>query len=242
LQAKHYFWAIFGILLMARIGLIWTAVKVDYRNFLTGGARTIQNTRTQSESLPYLWNLITNIEEQDLQNATDDLIDRIGYINYFSLAINHVPRVVPHQDGDIWKNAILHVFMPRAIFPNKPIIDDSEHTSKYTGRYFSGYGVASFSLGYTADAYVDFGKFLMFIPIFLLGLFMGKCFQFFLLRSKNMVWGIIFTAPFFFFTNVYGMNTVKVVGLLLAYVIFIGITRNQIIKYVDPLMRENDKP
>lgn len=233
---KQYVLVLIGILFIARIALIWTAVKGEYRMFLSGGQRTITVVRSQSESLLYLWDLVSDVKGEDITNATDDLVSRIGYIDYFSLTLNHVPQKVPHQGGDIWSGALAHILMPRMFFPNKGIIDDSEHTSKYTGRYFSGLGTASFSLGYTADAYIDFGKFMMFLPILLLGFVMGKMFQFLLFRSHNIVWGVILTAPFYFFTNVYGMNTNKVLGLLFAYFILIFIVRKYLIRWLNPFM------
>lgn len=224
------------LFLIVQILLVWTAVKGEYRMFLSGGERTIRVVRSQGESLSYLWNLVSEVDKEDMVDATEDLVDRISYISYFSLALRHVPDRVPHQDGKIWSDAVMHIFMPRAFFPNKPVIDDSEHTTKYTGRVFSGLGTASFSLGYTADAYIDYGKLFMFVPIFLLGFVMGKVFQFLLLRSADIVWGTILTAPFFFFTNVYGMNVIKVLGLFFAYTIFILITRKLIVKYSAPFL------
>jgi len=238
LEKKHYLLASIALLLIFRLGIVWTAVKGDYRMYLSGGARTIQNIRTTSESLSYLWNHYQDISREETDQALEALIDRIGYIDYFSLTLNHVPEIIPHENGEIWKNAVLHIFKPRIIFTNKPIIDDSEHTSKYTGRQFSGIGTASFSLGYTADAYIDFGPFLMFLPLFLLGWLIGKFYQNLLMNSLNYVWGVILTAPFFFFTNIYGMNTIKVFGLLFAYVILIILIRKPLIKIIDPMLRK----
>lgn len=202
-----------------RLGIIWTAVKGEYREYLTGGKRGMQQTVSTIESLPKFYKLATSVKKKDNDQALTDFIDRISYIDYFSLTLTHVPAVVPHTAGNILKGSLMNIFVPRIINPDKKAIDDSKHTSYYTGRHFTGGGIASFSLGYTADAYIDFGMYFMFVPIFLIGLLLGFFYKYLLINSFNAVWGIIFIGPFYSFANVYGMNTIKVLGVMVSYFI-----------------------
>jgi hypothetical protein len=63
---------------------------------------------------------------------------------------------------------------PRALFPDKPEINDSDRTNAFCGVRVSGADEGtSISIGYAGESYIDFGPVLMFAPILLLGMFWG---------------------------------------------------------------------
>ena len=119
--------------------------------------------------------------------------------NIFAAAIDYVPSQVPHQNGQIYLDAIEHYLIPRFLYPNKPVLDDSKHLNMYTGLGVSGgENATSFSLGSVADAYVDFGPIYMVLPVFLFGYLVGFFFSYLHRKSPNVIWSWIFTSPFFF--------------------------------------------
>lgn len=240
IKRKHLLILIPSFYFIFQLGIIWTAVKGDYRDFLTQGQSIQKAVVSDAAALNKFWELTTELNEEDKKSSLDAFIDRIGYTDFFSLTIEHVPEKQPYENGEVWQTAINHILKPRLLFPDKPAIDDSEHTNQYTGLELADSAKgASHSLGYVADSYIDFGPVGMHIPIFLLGLITGFFFVKLLLHSGNFMWGIILTGPFFFLTNVYGMNTVKVVGHLFSIFLVLWFTRRVIYKVIDPLLRKN---
>jgi hypothetical protein len=233
---KIVLWLIPVFFLLLRFGILWTAIKGDYRTYLSGGEKAQIVTVSTVDALLKASELMLKVNNEMVKDATIDMINRVGYIDYFSLTLDRVPSIIPYENGKIWKDAIKHVLLPRIINPNKAPIDDSEHTSYYTGINFTGGGQASFSLGYTADAYIDFGPYLMFVPIFLLGLITGLMYKNLFLKSRNIVWGLIFVGPMYYLVNIYGMDTIKVMGLLFAYFLVIFISRKYLSFFLNKFM------
>lgn len=222
-----------------QVGVLWTAVKGEYRDFLSGYSGRQVVVVSRSEALSELYRLVSNIDKAQYESAIDNLIDRIGFIDFFSLALKNVPTYQPYEKGKIWEQALTFYLKPRILYPNKPAIDDSQHTSKYTGvRLADASEGASHSIGFMTDSYIDFGKIFMHIPIFFLGVVIGWLFKFFLLKSKNVVWGLIFTAPFFLLTNFFSFNLIKVIGNLLIYVVVIFFIGKYIVRIVDPYLKK----
>jgi hypothetical protein len=100
---------------------------------------------------------------------------RISYVHYLADAMLHVPRMVPHENGALWEEAITNTAMPRALFPGKPVLgSDSVRTNRYTGRRLAGDEQGtSVSMGYVADSYVDFGVVGALLVCLALGAFYG---------------------------------------------------------------------
>ena len=104
------------------------------------------------EALSFLSGKLSEVDAGNLSDASDDFLDRISYIDYFSSAIAYVPKELPHENGTLTKNAVFHVLMPRIFFPNKASLDDSQHLTKYTGVAYADQSMGvSFALGYVGD-------------------------------------------------------------------------------------------
>lgn len=142
-----------------------------------------------------------------------------------------VPANIPYQHGAVWGQTIQFVAVPRMLNPNKGTLDNSVKASKYTGIPFSGAsrGV-SFSLGYFADCYVDFGIPGMFVALAVIAFIFAKIYRFFLLKATgniviNYAIIIAFFVQFSFFemdgTFMFGrLFTSFIVFLLLKYTLF----------------------
>lgn len=221
--------------LIFHMAVLWTASKKDYRSFLNKGQKTQAVSVSKEAARAKLLELIVKVDEVTYNTAIMDLVNRVGYVQYFAAAVRFVPSFTPHEDGKIYLGAISHFLVPRFINPDKPILDDSEHTNKYTGLRVSGKAQGtSFSLGSFADAYIDFGPVFMFIPIFLFGYLIGFFFRY--LYRPN-IWGLILTGPFFLLINVYGVDTIKGLGFVLIYFVVMAVFKRYLINIIDPLMR-----
>ena len=233
---KAVLFVILGIVLF-HMAVLWTASKQSYRSYLNQGQNTQAVVVSQEDARKKLLELIVSVDARTYDKAIEDMVNRIGYIQYFAAAVRFVPERIPFEGGKVYLAAIGHYLVPRFINPDKEVLDDSKHTNKYTGLGVSGMARAtSFSLGSFADAYIDFGPVLMNIPIFLFGYLIGI---FFKLLYKPNLWGIILTGPFFLLINVYGADTTKALGFILIYFLVIYVLKKYLINFIDPMMRAN---
>jgi hypothetical protein len=205
--------------------VVWTYIKPEYRSYLNSSTKNGKEV-TPQDSFKKLNALVSKMNSKSYDDGVKRLIERTSYIDYFSAALQHVPAVVKHEDGNLWKEALLHVVTPRIFFPNKPIIDDSKLASEYTGVEMAGLDKGtSITLGYMGESYVDFGTTVMFVPIFLFGLGLGIIYKHILSSSINQVWGIALVLPLFFQLNLFEQALIKMVGGTIAYFMVLAIIK-----------------
>jgi hypothetical protein len=125
----------------------------------------------------------------------------------------------------LWWGAIQHVLMPRFLFPNKPAIHDSYRTRFYTRLHVAGPEEGtSVGIGYMGESYVDFGPVGMFTPIFLLGLFYGFIYRWFVQYYELKVIGFaIVTSIIIFGASALEVTNTKLVGGNLMCLIILGV-------------------
>lgn len=150
------------LLLFFGVSVIWTAIKPEFRTWMAEASSA--QSGSVFERLGWIGERVTR--EIDYEEAAIKLADRIGYTRLYAFAM---PRLdAPEAQRSIYLlGAIEEVAMPRALFPNKPILDDTKITMELTGVQFSA--VTSVSIGYVAQAHADFGVPGMFVEIFLIG-------------------------------------------------------------------------
>lgn len=213
-------------LVLFNIMVIWQTVKGDYRAYLSGGVAAQIVTVSRTQALNVLSYRISTLNKTDFQRGMRALVDRISYIGFFSATKSYVPSHLPYENGKLWFDAITKIFTPRILFPNKPIIDDSEKTRKYTGHDFAGAEKGtSISLGYVTESYIDFGPIFMFVPLFLFGMVIGWVYSFILTNSYNQLIGYACAIPLFFQLYTFELALDKEVGALIAYFIVYLIVR-----------------
>lgn len=182
---------------MMGLGILWTAVKSDYRDFVSGGSGKQIVLVDYQQRILELNRLIDNVNHEALSEATDDFISRLIYHKFFGFAVEKVPQTLPYSGGGIWGEAITRSFIPRVLFPDKRVINDSDLTNRYTGLGVSNAAQGtSISLGYMAEAYIDFGPIVMFIPIGALGAAIGLFYRWLLRRRGMMAVAGAALAPF----------------------------------------------
>jgi hypothetical protein len=144
---------------------------------------------------------------------------RVAYTNLFGLTISHTPNFEPYAGGELWMGAIKHVLMPRFIFRNKETTDDSARARRFTGMRLSGMeDSTSIGIGYIAESYADFGRVLMFVPLYLVGVFMGLIYDRSMLNRNSVLLGAAFgTAIVFSMLQGFAMANMKVLGGLMVH-------------------------
>jgi hypothetical protein len=226
LSAFQYVFLGISAVLLFNVMVIWQSVKGDYRNYLSGGVAAQIVTVSRTQALNVLSYRVSTLNKDDYRRGMRALVDRISYIGFFSAAKSYVPSKLPHENGRLWFDAITKLFTPRILFPNKPVIDDSEKTRKYTGLSFAGAEQGtSISLGYVTESYIDFGPVLMFVPLFLFGIVIGWVYSFIVTKSYNQLLGYACTIPLFFQLYTFELALDKEVGALIAYFIVYLIVR-----------------
>jgi len=110
---------------------------------------------------------------RDPEPYVESLVERISYVTFFSLVLDHVPAREPHAHGELLTLALANSTLPRFLFPDKPVLASDSH---YTRR-FSGVMVAeettSISIGYMAEFYADWGYAGMWLSILGYGCWIG---------------------------------------------------------------------
>lgn len=199
-------WSLRTVLLyLALIGFtsaivsVWSAIKTDYRAFLNQGTAQQVVLVPVSQRLEYLWTHIQTLDTDELGAGFQTTLERIGYTEYFADTLGNMPANVPYQHGRLWGQAVSGIFMPRMFFPNKPAVDDSYRTQEFAGADVAGPDQGtSIGMGYMAESYADFGPYLMFAPILLLGAAFGLAYRYFVLLPGMGAWGwvIVMAMPF----------------------------------------------
>jgi hypothetical protein len=201
-----------GLLLV--FGLAWTAVKGEYRAYVTGGQATQGVTISGDDAMAKLIDLVVALDLKDLSDAADPLFRRVAYVDFFAATMDYVPAVHPHENGAIWGASVRHVTQPRVLFPNKPRLpSDSELTMRYTGLYLASDAQGtSISIGYMGESYIDFGIPGMFIPVLLLGMLWGGMYLFFMRRPEYLIYGLAIATAVLKEAYQFEMVSIKLLG------------------------------
>jgi len=187
LKPRNVVSAVFMGSLMIGLGLVWTAIKTDYRSFVNAGTGQQVVLVSYGDQVQELARLITALDEKALPLATNRLAERIVYYHFFGAAAANVPQNIPYSNGAIWGEALTRPFTPRLLFSDKRAINDSDLTNQYTGlNVATSERGTSISMGYMAESYIDFGPILMFAPIIGVGLGLGWFYRWLLHRPGAM--------------------------------------------------------
>ena len=82
----------------------------------------------------------------------------------------------------------------------------------------------SIGIGYVAESYVDFGPILMFVPIFLLGVFYGLIYRVFVIHSRSkLICTAIATSILIFTASKIETSNIKIVGGTVTALLVVGI-------------------
>jgi hypothetical protein len=193
------------------LSLLWTAVKPEYRRWVSGFSGEQIIVRSFDERVGWM---VDNLLDSDFDygKSLQNMVDRIDCTTVFA------QYLVQRETGDIdlpsrFLAGIEHVLMPRALFPGKRVLDDSSVTSAMTGRKIDSN--TSISIGYLAEAHYDFGSLWMFLPIFLIGAGVGWVGRYFMTRQAPFLIRQAFATAVLFSFFQFGTNFDKALGTFL---------------------------
>jgi hypothetical protein len=218
-------------ILVVALSIVWTAVKGEYRTFVSGGGEAAQIVAVDFMTrLAKLHELAAALDIASLTSAFGQLLRRLTYVEYFGAVLVYVPANMSHTLGALFWDAIVRPFLPRLLFVDKDEIDDTARTNLYTGGLAGSSEGTSISLGYVAESYIDFGAFGMFAALLGIGLLYGTIYRVLLRwrRSRGLLGIAVATAVLAnvgplenSFTKVFGGITVSlfVAGMLIVLVV-----------------------
>ena len=164
------------------LALFWTAVKMDYRDFVTGGEDSQAIRVDLEDRMAYLGDRLVAVDAIDWNQASYLFLIRLAYTDIFGSVIG-VQETAP-EPGIMrqWQDAIDHVTRPRFLFPNKAALSDTEVYVRLargdpTEQMRLG---TSISVGYMAENYVDLGFPGMLAGIFVIGMLYGVLIKYFM--------------------------------------------------------------
>lgn len=148
----------FAALLILSVAIFWSAIKLDYRQFVNKGTGAQIVDVPVSERINFIGNSLNSFDGEKIAIGFQRLVSRHGYIEYLGLVLQNVPQAVPFQEGQITASVIRHITVPRLFWNGKPPLpSDTEVMSKYTGLQMTWNSDTSISIGYLGELYADFG-------------------------------------------------------------------------------------
>lgn len=214
--------------------LVWSSVKSEYRSFLNGGSGQQKVSVSRDDALTKLYDLSNDVDRSNIEGSTLGILDRLQYTYHFAKAIERVPAVIPYQNGSNWSEVLQYTTTPRFLNPDKPSVDNSVKASKYTGiPYAKASQGVSFSLGYFAECYVDFGYIGMMFPLMVIGLLYGKLYHYFITKATpNLLFNYAVVGSFFMEFYAFEMDATILTGRLFASIV----TYFFLIQFVFPII------
>lgn len=160
------------------LAVIWSHVKVDYREYISAGTGQQVVAVPLAQRLATLPGMILEMDGAAYADGGEKLVQRLGYVDMLAMTLLRVPATVPHEGGRLSWNAITHFLKPRVFFPDKPVLSDSATATKYAGVRI--HGATSISLGYMAELYIDFGLPYLYLGLLVMGYVFGRVYGVFL--------------------------------------------------------------
>jgi hypothetical protein len=224
--------------LILSLATFWTAVKPGYRQLLNQGSGAQEVTVPLSERLNYLWNRAMTFDGTDLTEGFDGLVNRHGYTEFLGLVMAYVPETVPHENGQLTLNVLMHIAIPRVVWADKPALPhDTDVMAQYTGLPNAWDSNTSISIGHLGDLYIDFGWFGALFGMMAIGGLIGTLYR--KLRdhrdgSALVAAGlcIMIVLPIAYFGTAY----IKLVGALIMTTISVFLTQRQILPRLKTLI------
>jgi len=222
---------LYGMLVVVFLGFLlitWTAIKSDYRNYLNGGTRQQVIEVSRGDAFNKIGEKIGKIGWKDYQQSMTMFLYRVQYCLHLAKTMDRVPEILPHENGRVWQDNISFVLLPRLFYPDKPIYEATKKTVKYTGIHYAGFKQgASFSLGYFADSYIDFGYTGMLFPLIVIALFVASIYRaFYSLKKLNILFRFaLINVALFEYTSFEADGLFLFGRLLLMFLVFYTLAR-----------------
>jgi hypothetical protein len=224
-NTRHWAAVTVAIVGVSILGLVWMGIRRDYRREYVEIDQFSNSRGTRVQRVSDLTSAFFQNDPTEVWRTADSLVDRMWTVYYPALAIKRVPSVLPHTNGAILNDALTHIVTPRVFFPDKPeLMSDSEKVRKYSNMRVAGReSNTSIAFGYAAEAYIDFGIPVMFVPVFCFGLFLGVMYAFF----RSIIWHrelfVAFgTVAFWLSAYLFERSWATMLGVTMGFMVYLG--------------------
>ena len=111
-------WAVVSTLgvAMVTLGIVWIGVRVNYRTKWVEDERLSNNRSARIDLMLDSVNTWASQSSEDMWENIDKFVDRMWTVYYPALAVERVPSVLPHTDGQLMADTLRFVFEPRLFF------------------------------------------------------------------------------------------------------------------------------
>jgi hypothetical protein len=223
---------------LVTFGLLWTKIKGEYRSFLNAGSTQQVVGVERNEAIDKLYDLSRNAGNSGDNEALLQMLDRLQYTFHFAKTVDRMPAYLPFENGANWLRSLEFATTPRFLNPNKPNYDATSKTKHYTGlSYLGKESGVSFSLGYFADCYIDFGKYGFYLMLFALGLVYAFFYKYFLTKSSpNLLFNFATVNALFMEFNALELDSTYILGRLFSSLVTFAFLKQfvfpAILKYI----------
>jgi hypothetical protein len=222
---QHWMAITVAIVGVSVLGLVWMGIRTDYRKEYVEVDQFSNSRSRRVERVGDLTSAFFKNNAADVWHTADSLVDRMWTIYYPALAVERVPSIMPHTNGSILNDALTHIVTPRVFFPNKPeLMSDSEKVRKYSNVRVAGReSGTTIAFGYSAEAYIDYGIPLMFLPVFAFGVFLGAMYALF----RSIIWHrelfVAFgTVAFWLSAYLFERSWATMLGVTVGFMVYLG--------------------
>ena len=169
--------------LLIFLALFWSAVKMEYREYVTGGMDSQAIKVDLDDRFGYLGSRIVAPDAIDWSQAAYQLLARLAYTDIFGSVIGVQESSPEPNVMRQWQEGIDHVTKPRFMFPDKPALSDSDvYVRLARGNASDEIRLGtSISVGYMAENFVDLGFPGMLVGIFMIGVIIGLIIRYFMM-------------------------------------------------------------
>jgi len=203
MNARMWIFAATTVVAVIWVSLVWTSVKEEYRHFLVGNPTVEERFEWMAQRF--------FVESPDYHDAVVRLFQRVGYTGFYAAVIAREDSGFFRQHHfDFYASALQHVLTPRFLFPDKAELNDSKLTTALLSIKIDKY--TSISLGYVAQAHVDFGFPGLLLPMLVIGGMIGGVAKYFMTRPAPLLIREAFTAATLFLVFRFEENIDKALG------------------------------
>jgi hypothetical protein len=206
--------------------LAWTGIKGDYRAYISGRGNNRAIFSSTWDAATTFVGMLTNLDPHNLSAEAELLASRVEYTDFFGAVLDYVPRRRPHERGALLLNSVTHVLIPRALYPDKPILgSDSDETERYTGLAIAGSEQeTSISMGYVAEMYIDFGRYGMYLVVLAFGCLWGLMYRYFVTHAPARAVGYAFGTALLTHVGSFEIAESKLLGGMVAGFLVLALT------------------
>lgn len=219
------------------LGVVWSAIKMDYRERLSGGlgAQSQVVAIGMEERVESFVELVGTVDDRVLSEGAEAMLGRLAYVEYTAYVLDYVPAVRDHERGALWGAAFMHVLMPRILFPNKPVLtDETEITETYTGLNLGAGSGTSISIGIVGESYIDFAEVGVVAFGLFFGLLIGLAYRHFITQRRYGVLAQGMAVALCMSFGTVENGAVKTLGSLLTFAIVYSISWRLLMPWLTP--------